>query len=592
MGPELSLFLIGAATAGSTLALGLPIARRCRLAAGDALVAAMAIALIAVFLGGWAVYVFALPLAFLWLIPAAAPIAMLLEWRAVLVGWRDVTACEIALGTALVAAACVAWLATVASYSGGGWAADWYEHWERAQFFLQHGSLDTKFLGRYALTARPPLANVVTGVFLHVTRNDFAHYQLFTTLLASLAFAPAALLAARWGRAGAIRLLVVFVMVSPMFVQNATFAWTKLPAAFFVLTALYFFLRAHDDDAPRAAGSLSAACLAAGILTHYSAAPYAVLLAAAWFVHGWQRRTVAAWWRATARIGVMAAGLLATWFGWSLANLGVRGTFLTNSSVTSADAQQGNQLVKVALNLVDTVVPHLLRRLDGSLIAQTSPWGAWRDAFFQCYQINLLLGVGSVAWLVLLRELAAANRIAKRKTRTFWITFITGSVFLGVAAHGQRDHWGLAHICLQPLLILGLAFLAARWHSLGSGWRVALIVGATIDFIAGIALQFSVESFALDRWFGGQRPPAEIFASYNESAVMNLRAKIGHQLTFFSDVLGAPFFAPALLAIGLLALAVVRANREPKTVPAPCHGSPSLPGAAPGSPSPARSAPR
>ena len=35
----------------------------------------------------------------------------------------------------------------------------------------------------------------------------------------------------------------------PLLVQNATFAWTKLPAAAFVLTALYFFLRAQERGA-------------------------------------------------------------------------------------------------------------------------------------------------------------------------------------------------------------------------------------------------------------------------------------------------------------------------------------------------------
>ena len=88
------------------------------------------------------------------------------------------------------------WL--VASYSGGGWTSDWFEHWERTQFFLDRWPLDTKFLGFGALPARPPLANLVTGALLAVTRQDFAHYQFFTTLLNSLAFLPAALLARRF----------------------------------------------------------------------------------------------------------------------------------------------------------------------------------------------------------------------------------------------------------------------------------------------------------------------------------------------------------------------------------------------------------
>jgi hypothetical protein len=40
--------------------------------------------------------------------------------------------------------------------------------------------------------------------------------------------------------------------------------------------------------------------------------------------------------------------------------------FLTNSSATSRDVQQGYQLAKIALNFFDTLVPHFLRSLDSS----------------------------------------------------------------------------------------------------------------------------------------------------------------------------------------------------------------------------------
>ena len=44
------------------------------------------------------------------------------------------------------------------------------------------------------------------------------------------------------------------------------------------------------------------------------------------------------------------AAVLTLWFGWALLRLGAAGTFLTNTSVTTVDAQAGNQLLKILLN--------------------------------------------------------------------------------------------------------------------------------------------------------------------------------------------------------------------------------------------------
>src|SRR5439155_16215574 len=157
---------------------------------------------------------------------------------------------------------------------------------------------------------------------------------------------PAALLARRWAGSRAIARLAVFFMLSPLFVQNATYAWTKLPAAFFVLAALYFFLRAHDADPPRAAPALCATGLAAGVLTHYSVAPWALVLAGAWLAAGWTRRRDAAWWRTLAGALIAAALVLAPWFGWAIATYGARQTFFSNTAVSDQAPTAAAQLLR------------------------------------------------------------------------------------------------------------------------------------------------------------------------------------------------------------------------------------------------------
>ena len=116
---------------------------------------------------------------------------------------------------------------------------------------------------------------------------------------------------------------------------------------------------------------------------------------------------------------------------------------------------------------------------------------------------------------------------------------------------GERDHWGLTHICLQSLVLLGLALLAARWPTLSRHWHLALIAGATFDFLTGIALHFAAQNFALDRWFAPiGADPAATYTGYNESALMNLAAKIQHGLAFVAD--HPPL--PPTLALTLLAV--------------------------------------
>jgi hypothetical protein len=563
---------------GTVFGLAWPVAARLALDPAEKLCASALLSLLFIYLFAFAVYTLDAPVAALWALPLLALAGPLLGRRALIAAILDPDARSLLTGQLLVAGWCVGWLFFIASYSGGGWAGDWFEHWERARFFLERSPLDTKFLGSYALPARPPLANLVTGAFLAVTQISYAHYQLVTALLNSLAFLPAALLARRFGGGRrAMAVLAVLLMVSPSFVENATFAWTKLIAVAFVLGGLYFFLRTRDANPPRAAGPLCAAFLAAGILTHYSAAPFALLLAAAWLL--WQRPP----WRTTVWLALLAAAVLATWFGWSLANYGPQTTLFSNSTVTSKDAQQGNQLLKIALNLRDTVVPHFLRSVDPALIAQRSPWGWWRDWFFQLYQVNLLFVFGSVAWLAIIVELVRRWRarssagvppaLTPRQAGTpallgrgFWLWFIGGSILLGVAAHGARDSWGLAHICLQSIVVLGLAFLAARWSRLARGWRLALIAGATADLMLGIALQFGAQSYALDRWLAPGRDSSDTLTSYSESALLNLGGKIRNHLAFFTDVFPVPLALVLALLATVLMLALVRvhaASSEP-----------------------------
>ena len=288
-----------AAFAGMLIGPGLPVAARLRLNPAETLLTAVALSLLIVFVVAWGVYVFALPHTTLYVLPAFTIVSLFLFRGTLRAVVQDPDGSALLVGQIVVTAWCVAWLGLVFSYSGGFWVGDWFGHWQRVMHFLERGPVDILFNGFDALTSRPPLVNIVVGAFLAVTRVDFAQYQLAMTVFGSLAFLPAAVMARRWGGGEAIAVLAVLLMVNPMFVQNATFAWTKLPAAFFTLAAIHFFLRALEAGTNPTMIVLFAASLAGALLAHYSAGPYALVLAAIWVAGGRKAWTTSRWWRTT-----------------------------------------------------------------------------------------------------------------------------------------------------------------------------------------------------------------------------------------------------------------------------------------------------
>src|SRR5271170_3715246 len=222
-----------------------------RFSLAESVVAGAALSLIAAWGIAWAVFISGAPLWGYALLPlvAAAGIALTsasLRGAAGIV--RDPGARELVFGQLIVTGWCVGWLGFVRSHSGGAWTGDSYEHWERALFFLHRWPAYRLFIDQFEMPARPPLANVLTAAFMQMTRIDYAHYQLITTVLCSLAYLPVGLLAGRFGGRRAARIAAVLVMLNPLFLQNATYPWTKLLAVFFILTGLYFFLRVRDND--------------------------------------------------------------------------------------------------------------------------------------------------------------------------------------------------------------------------------------------------------------------------------------------------------------------------------------------------------
>ncbi len=439
-------------------------------------------------------------------------------------------------------------LTLIRHYSGGDWAGDWLEHYQRCYFFLHSLPVGTTFISIYDLPARPPLMNLVAVPFLSQAGEDFPVFQFVFAFLNMLIFFPCVLLLQFLTRhpARAFVPLLCLMALNPMMVQNVTYAWTKLFTGFYVLLGLWLYLAGWKE---RTSGKMTAAfaCLAAAMLTHFSAVPYLVVLACHYLVFVWAKRHDR--WRELAIIVLVGGSILWTWFAWSVTVYGWKSTVGSNTTVASSSQFTivGN-LEKIADNIYCTVVPHIVRSVDRIRIEQPSLAGRIRDNFFLMYQTNLLWCIGCVGGLVVVGLSVAHFRSStyikkvfpvssEAGGRVFWLFFTTATLLLGIAVVGESTPFGAGHVCLQSLLCLGITYLAGRIGYLPVWWRVLLILGCLFDLVFGILLHVFSETTMM--WMV-KKDGALLVESSNgfllsQTAMMNCAVKTQKQIVMWGD---------------------------------------------------------
>ncbi len=488
--------------------------------------------------------------------------ALVLRRDRALTLWRESEVREAFVAWTLVSAGALALLACVFSYSGGGWTGDWEEHYQRVRLLLRLRTEDAEFRHLFTFPARPPLANLADAALLRVTGAGYARHQVFMLLLNSLAILPAAGFARTFGggRAAAAATAALFLL-NPLFLQNATYAWTKLITAFFVLAGLHL-LFAADRDRPRTLAGLG--LLTLGVLTHYSACVWLLPAGGVWL---WQERarwTEAAFRRTAALAVLLSTALLAPWLAFAVQRYGLAATLGSNTAaVGAAKLSWSENLLSAFPKLWATLVPPFLRSFDRSLLDQANPWTHFRDVVFSHYQANLFLGAG-LAGLVLLAACAfrPSWRPALPNAGGWWVA-LAGATVLGTAVHPGADPWGLAHICLQPLVLLGVALAAARLPRLAAAEERLLALGvalaATADYLLGIVLHYSATAMQLNR------PPGQGLFDYAAGlsvvARFNLQRKIHYGEDYFADTVSLTWWAALVLFTAVFLLALLRTRR-------------------------------
>jgi len=566
MNAGIQLFGCVALFLGLVFGLGLPLTAGLNLRSEEKIALAPGVALVVLYLAAFAIYVFRLPALCFLLLPAAAGAGFVWRRHAIVAALRDPGTRSLLGAYAIWSGWALGFLALVRCYFGIGAGAtgDWLEHYQRTGFFLGHWPLDYRFIWLYSLPARPPLSNLATGALLALSRDTFLYFQIFSTLQSTLVLLPGWLLCRRFngGRAAAAAFLLL-CLLNPLLLHNATYPWTKLVTAYFVLAGLHLFLEGRD----RASAARTGAAfwfLTAGLLAHYSAGPYLLVLA---LLHLWAHRR--RWFTGAFAAGLAAAAvpsvlLLATWFGWSWRHYGFAATAASNTAVTSTDVSSAGRFAAEKLdNVVFSLVPRSLR--EPGYLPPTEPYvspAVTADQhFYLFYQLALLSAFGCAGAVLLPWCLARRARDPgiPATSRRFWTWFLAGTILIGIMVKGGRDEDGVANVCLQPVVVLGLAFLAAEYGRLPPRLRGVLWAGAALDFVLGIALHFHVEHLDLLRPGalaltgpgpgGGGLPPF-----WSSTILSNLLAKAYFGLEFLGDRgWPAPLLSALLLCLFLLA---------------------------------------
>jgi hypothetical protein len=120
--------------------------------------------------------------------------------------------------------------------------------------------------------------------------------------------------------------------------------------------------------------------------------------------------------------------------------------------------------------------------------------------------------------------------------RPFWLGMLLFCIPVAIATHGALEPYGCTHVVLQPLILIGIAAVAASVRRL-PGWAIKLLLlGWAVDFCLGILLQFYIENQTFQLVSG---PSGEQFWAMPMKLVAIAAGNFGfkqmYHLTFIGD---------------------------------------------------------
>lgn len=385
------------------------------------------------------------------------------------------------------------------------WIGDWQEHYDRALFFLQRWPVWSKVAGGYILPARPPMMNMIESLFMAQGGPTYDFYQAISGFLNAALFLAVAGLACDWSGRRMAKIVAALVALSPWFMQNDTYPWTKLYCTFYVVLGIWLYRRQFR--------MLALLMLTAGTLVHYSAAIVAAYVAIYDLcTHRNQWRRIGACWLA-------CTVLMMTWVGWALVTYGSQFVGSTSTAMEAEKHSRTELVQNFVWNAYLSIIPRGFYPNTILHIAHSYIYPAVkvRDIFFLAYEPGLLWawGVGGIVAMIW------ALWHTRLTGRGFWIGFVVCTYIGGLLAHTPLgfDLGGIAHVVMQPIVWVGLAWLVSRVKEIPK-WVVRVWIAGVFFDASWLMFHFALESRVLTyiKYPAGYAPADSSAASFTTMA--------------------------------------------------------------------------
>lgn len=489
----------------------------------------------------------------------------------------------------------------VVVYGGAGWFGDWYEHYERALFFLDQQPPSTRFLNRiWSLAARGPMFNAAAALLMPMFGREFWVYQTLATALNTFPVVALALLIRDMGRIrqpSALLWSAVIFGIAPFAVRQEMYTWTKFFTLGFILGGIHLYRIGLRQDRSWLVG-LSFGAFTAGILAHYLVVPYALFFILHYLYFVLRRR----WsWRVVGYQALACSALLATWFGYLVTTFGLYATLTANSTfgdaILAAEPSRrpppwGEVFV---FNMVTTLLPYSWRhdvptigrvprvvQTDPRFPEETRPSPSElnrKSEWFEDLARNLSSLLGALGWAggvgVLTAAVLAIRGWQKEQGRSgltsssfeegpgpepgwrFWLVFFLVGIPLNILMSSSLEHSGVAHANLAPFICL-TAVLLLRWlREAPVTLKVVLIGLFLIESALSTGALLALQERHLPLAFRGESVVISGKLNADVGYVQNYMYKLHQKAVFISDRLGdliGPFsLILVVISIGLLA---------------------------------------
>lgn len=368
---------------------------------------------------------------------------------------------------------------------------DWWMHYELSRFYLGQSRQTTFFDGQATITSRTPLFNLAGSFFMSVFGGQFWVFQIGSTLMNSAFILSAWLLSRKIFPKASAAPVLGFGLFNTYLIRSATYTWPKLLAAYFVILALYYYLKQKES------GSGTALCgLFSGLayMAHQYAIVFVVGLGIDYLLFsGRQKKSV----KRIAGFALTFLLVLLPWHVWAVSNFGIGGTFL--STPTILQQWGGNSMAFLSKKLAQLydfdrypALVWLAYRLSNVVFTLLpiqpvmdvlNAAGSFLNFYYALLVYYLGTMPGALTTSLTLLLLFSARKLLRLTDRSILIVAVAG-FFGSVLVTPVPIRAGIASASMLPIVLIFIVMAAGMFHTASRKLKAIVLVGVLIEFFA------------------------------------------------------------------------------------------------------------